>query len=200
MQKHGLEAIGALVERDFGGDGVFVGTVVGFSDEKGVGKLYRVQYSDGDVEGLDQEEYNFAYAKKMKSDGWVLEDGPIEGGGAHGDVDGVSEDSDGDKDSDDEYVVDILAREKAAASQNGRVGDGNEVPAASDGGGVDGLSPYEQLRAKNTVRNKKMMHELGLLTEKPVGIGKKRKNGGESVKKLTQKRKVFAYLWISGLC
>ena len=55
MQKHGLEARGALVERDFGDDGVFVGTVVGFSDEKGAGKLYRVEYSDGDVEDLDQE-------------------------------------------------------------------------------------------------------------------------------------------------
>ena len=49
MQKDGLEAIGALVERDFGKDGVFVGTVVGFREEKGVERLYRVKYSDGDV-------------------------------------------------------------------------------------------------------------------------------------------------------
>ena len=43
MQKNGLEAIGALVERDFGDDGVFVGTVIGFSEEKDGGKLYRVK-------------------------------------------------------------------------------------------------------------------------------------------------------------
>ena len=76
-----MEAIGALVERDFGDDGVFVGTVIGFSEEKDGGKLYRVKYSDGDIEDLDQEEYNFAYAMKLKSDGWELEDGQIEGGG-----------------------------------------------------------------------------------------------------------------------
>ena len=35
MQKDGLEAIGVLVERDFGEDGVYVGTVVGFRVEKG---------------------------------------------------------------------------------------------------------------------------------------------------------------------
>ena len=37
MQKGGLEAIGALVERDFGEDGVYVGTVVGCRVEKGGG-------------------------------------------------------------------------------------------------------------------------------------------------------------------
>ena len=37
MQKDGLEAIGVLVERDFGEDGVYVGTAVEYRVEKGGG-------------------------------------------------------------------------------------------------------------------------------------------------------------------
>ena len=44
-QRNGLEAIGAVVGRHFGADGYF---------ERG--SLYRVKYTDGDHEDLDQGE------------------------------------------------------------------------------------------------------------------------------------------------
>ena len=42
MQRDGLEAIGAFVAQDFGEDGVFVGTVVSFSEGDDGDKLYRI--------------------------------------------------------------------------------------------------------------------------------------------------------------
>lgn len=75
MQKDGLEAIGSFVARDFGEDGVFVGTVISCSrDDADGGYLYRVKYSDGDIEDLDQEEYNYAFALKLEEDGWEVEE------------------------------------------------------------------------------------------------------------------------------
>ena len=193
MQKNGLEAIGALVERDFGDDGVFVGTVIGFSEEKDGGKLYRVKYSDGDIEDLDQEEYNFAYAMKLKSDGWELEDGQIEGGDIRGDEDGVSTDDDSGKGSDDEPLVDVLSREKASQSEksgSGGVNDGCDAGGPKDG---KALSAYEELRAKNMRRNQKLVEDLGLLKAKRGGNSKKRKSTKSALKRMTQKRKVLAF-------
>ena len=69
-QPNGLEAIGALVCRDFGKDGFFVGTVVGFDFDVHGDSLYCVEYNDGDKEDLDQEEFNYAYALHLRREGW----------------------------------------------------------------------------------------------------------------------------------
>ena len=81
MQRSGLEAVGAFVARDFGEDGVFIGTVISFEELSDGAKLYRVKYSDGDIEDLDQEEYNYAYALKLQRDGWVVEEAQSGGEG-----------------------------------------------------------------------------------------------------------------------
>ena len=116
------------------------------------------------------------------------------GGDTHGDVDGVSAEDDSRKDSDDGPLVDVLAREKAAQPKNSATGGVNDGCGASGytEGGV--LSAYEQLRAKNMERNHKMVAELGLLEANQAGNSKKRKSTSNNLKKLTQKRKVFAFL------
>ena len=70
-QKNGLEAIGAMVCRHFGDDGYFVGIIISLSFSTDGSSLYRVKYSDGDMEDLDQEEYNYAYSLQLKRDGWT---------------------------------------------------------------------------------------------------------------------------------
>ena len=72
----GVEAVGAMVARDFGEDGVFTGTVVAFS--RG---LYRIRYSDGDEEDMDEEEFNYAYAFHLEREGWEVEECDGGGGG-----------------------------------------------------------------------------------------------------------------------
>ena len=73
-QKFGLEAIGTTVCREFGTDGVFYGVITAVHGEKGEEVLYQVEYSDGDVEDMDLEEYNYAYALWLKEcaveEGW----------------------------------------------------------------------------------------------------------------------------------
>ena len=54
-QLFGLEAIGAVVARDFGELGTFTGRVIKFVRGKGK-DLYTVEYEDGDVEDMDTEE------------------------------------------------------------------------------------------------------------------------------------------------
>ena len=77
-QRAGLEVIGDFVARDFGEDGVFVGEVIScYRDDSG-GTLYKVKCIDGDMEDLDQEEYNFAYAFKLQEDGWEPKDAETE--------------------------------------------------------------------------------------------------------------------------
>lgn len=74
-QLFGHEAVGAAVARDFGELGTFNGRVVRF--ERGRDKeqdLYTVEYEDGDIEDLDTEEYNFAYALHLRREGWELEE------------------------------------------------------------------------------------------------------------------------------
>ena len=46
-QKNGLEAIGAVVCREFGADGFFDGTIIGLSFTNDGDSLYRVKYTDG---------------------------------------------------------------------------------------------------------------------------------------------------------
>ena len=70
-QKNGLEAIGAVVCREFGADGFFDGTIIGLSFTNDGDSLYRVKYSDGDTEDLDQEEYNYAYSLHLQREGWT---------------------------------------------------------------------------------------------------------------------------------
>ena len=66
--------------RQFGSDGIFHGVVTAY-EKSGSGGLYSVQYSDGDVEDMDLEEYNFAYALWLKEEGWDVEDGAVVGEG-----------------------------------------------------------------------------------------------------------------------
>ena len=67
-QKFGARAIGESVARDFGVDGVFTGTITAFRREGGM-HLYTVEYSDGDVEDLDIEEYIHAYELWLREAG-----------------------------------------------------------------------------------------------------------------------------------
>ena len=153
---------------------MYVGTAVGYRVEKGGDRLYRVEYSDGDVEDMDQEEYNFAYAARLMSEGWVVEEGQIEEGNPHGGPRGVSAEEDGGNDSDDEFVVDVLAREKQATSGNNTIGDVKDGVGKSVHVEGETLSVYEELRAKNVERNAKMVEELGLCGVLSSGNAKKR--------------------------
>jgi hypothetical protein len=69
-QKFGLEAIGTTVCREFGTDGVFYGVITAVHVQKGEEVLYQVEYSDGDIEDMDLQEYNYAYALWLKEEGW----------------------------------------------------------------------------------------------------------------------------------
>jgi len=68
-QKNGLEAIGSLVCRDFGEDGIFVGTVLSFDFDEEGNSLYGVGYTDGDKEDPEQEECIFAYSLQLTREG-----------------------------------------------------------------------------------------------------------------------------------
>ncbi len=39
--------------------------------------LYSVEYTDGDVEEMDHEEYNFAHALWLREEGWEVEEGEL---------------------------------------------------------------------------------------------------------------------------
>ncbi len=60
-QNFGVHGIGEAVCRSFGEDGIFHGVVTAFRRE-GRTELYTVEYTDGDCEEIDKEEYNFGYA------------------------------------------------------------------------------------------------------------------------------------------
>ena len=73
-QKFGVNAIGEHVVRDFGEDGIFTGTITrSIRGKNGVGDLYQVTYTDGDVEELDVPEYNFGCALHLQNEGWEVE-------------------------------------------------------------------------------------------------------------------------------
>jgi hypothetical protein len=59
--------------RTFGDDGIFYGYVTGYRKDSGTG-LYSIQYTDGDEEDMDLEEYNYAYALFLREEGWHAED------------------------------------------------------------------------------------------------------------------------------
>ncbi len=65
-----MEAIETTVCREFGTDGVFYGVITAVHGPKGEEVLYQVEYSDGDVEDMDLQEYNYAYALWLKEEGW----------------------------------------------------------------------------------------------------------------------------------
>jgi hypothetical protein len=68
-------AVGTTVCREFGSDGVFYGVITAFRSGKGNGEdLYQVEYNDGDVEDMDGEEYNYAYALYLREEGWNVEE------------------------------------------------------------------------------------------------------------------------------
>jgi hypothetical protein len=67
----GVNAVGTTVCREFGTDGVFYGVITAHHRSKDIAQeLYQVEYTDGDVEDLDGEEYNYAYALWLKEEGW----------------------------------------------------------------------------------------------------------------------------------
>ena len=70
-QKNVLGAIGAMVCRHFGEDGYFVGIIISLNFSKDGSSLYRVNYSDGDIEDLHQVDYNYAYSLHLKREGWT---------------------------------------------------------------------------------------------------------------------------------
>jgi hypothetical protein len=69
--KH-VEAVGQKIAKDFGKQGVFFGSVIGVeydSDDNGKEKpFYVVQYTDGDKEDLNEEEYGFAHELCVQMD------------------------------------------------------------------------------------------------------------------------------------
>jgi hypothetical protein len=70
-QPFGVNAVGTTVCREFGTDGVFYGVITAYHRSKDIAQeLYQVEYTDGDVEDLDAEEYNYAYALWQKEEGW----------------------------------------------------------------------------------------------------------------------------------
>ena len=74
VQKFGVHAIGAQVEKEFDGE-VYRGTVKAFyKGSDGDVDLYRVVYCDGDEEDLDVEEYNHGYAMYLSTEGYQIED------------------------------------------------------------------------------------------------------------------------------
>ena len=48
-----------------------LGSIIGLSFTHEGDSLYRVKYTDGDTEDLDQEEYNYAYSLYLKREGWT---------------------------------------------------------------------------------------------------------------------------------
>jgi hypothetical protein len=76
----GVHAIGTTVCGEFGSDAVFYGVIsennriYSFCSSKGEEGLYTVEYNDGDVEDMDVEEYNYAYALSLKKEGWPVEE------------------------------------------------------------------------------------------------------------------------------
>jgi hypothetical protein len=73
-QKFGVNAIGEFVCRDFGPDGIFQGRITAYHLDAQKHGLYTVQYTDNDVEDLDDEEYNYAYPLWLQEEGWEAED------------------------------------------------------------------------------------------------------------------------------
>jgi hypothetical protein len=74
-QQFGVNAVGTTVCREFGSDGVFYGVITAFRSGKGNGEfLHQVEYTDGDVEDMDAEEYIYAHALYLKEEGWNVEE------------------------------------------------------------------------------------------------------------------------------
>ncbi len=71
-----MHAIGEAVCRSFGEDGIFHGVVTAFRREVRT-ELYTVEYTDGDCEEMDKEEYNFGYALWLREEGWNAEEGEV---------------------------------------------------------------------------------------------------------------------------
>jgi len=75
-QQFGVNAVGAMVAREFGDGIIYHGAITSFKRGKdGEADLYRVEYDDGDAEDMDRDEYNFAYALELSNQGWVVEEG-----------------------------------------------------------------------------------------------------------------------------
>jgi hypothetical protein len=61
------------VVRDFGEEGVFTATVTAFRKE-GLDDVYAIEYEDGDVEELGEEEYKCSYELWLRQSGLLPED------------------------------------------------------------------------------------------------------------------------------
>jgi hypothetical protein len=71
-QKFGNQALGAIVTRHFPDEGNFTATIIAFR-KMGTTNVYTVQYTDGDVEDLDADDYNVAYDLFLRESGWQPE-------------------------------------------------------------------------------------------------------------------------------
>ena len=79
VQNTGNDCIGNCIARNFGDEGVWQGEVKA-AEQKGKRNqwLYRVEYTDGDVEDMDQEELNYAmelWVDMFDIDYWVDDSG-----------------------------------------------------------------------------------------------------------------------------
>ena len=184
MQKSGLEAIGAVVARDFGEHGVFVGTVISVAKDDMGGYLYEVKYSDGDVEDMDCEEYNYAYAYNLRREGWIVD------GEEHDMTALVEIDEHGGGDSDSDFDDGSALKGKKACNSFER-GGGEVLESFSRG--RESLSPYEKLRQKNVDRNDRFLKNVGLGSNNDRH--KKRERPKESPHQRLQRRKVWTSMY-----
>ena len=75
-QQFGVNAVGAMVAREFGDGIIYHGTITSFKRGKdGEANLYRVKYDHGDAEDMDRDKNNLAYALELSDQGWVVEEG-----------------------------------------------------------------------------------------------------------------------------
>ena len=193
MQKCGVEAIGALVARDFGEDGVFVGTVISVGQDKKGGNLYKIKYSDGDKEDMDEEEYNYAYAFNLQREGWDLEEVETEARGTMDDPPPLKHVPDPDSDSDSDFDEGESESNIESSGKKGRSRVQEEVLNTVKGNKSKSLSAYERLRQKNVDRNKKLLGELGLVGKNGGSKSQKRASTSKKCKDKLKRRKVWHF-------
>ena len=190
MQKCGVEAIGALVARDFGEDGVFVGTVISVGQDKKGGNLYKVKYSDGDKEDMDEEEYNYAFAFNLQREGWDLEEVETEMGSTMDDPPPLKYVPDPDSDSDSDFEDGSSESKNESSSKKSLEREAEEVSKVLKGNNVKSMSAYERLRQKNVDRNSKLLGELGLVGKKGGSKTQKRAKKSKKSQDQSKRRKV----------
>ena len=106
-QRFGVQAIGALVAREFGDGKIYVGTIKKYLKASGDDpELYHVSYEDGDCEDWDREEYNYGYSLHLSNEGWNVEEG------SEGDSDGGEQMDDWHPSKDDNLQKDDVREQR----------------------------------------------------------------------------------------